>query len=163
MPSNGEEQCLNKNKIKLKKEITDFCLTQRIPAPAFQWNYIPFSGEWGISISLFKTAAFENQRGENRNVAERAQQLALMIAEGITLPVGFSKIEAVKGYLNLYFSTSAFARRVLDSILEEKGNFGRHPARNEQIMVEFSNQIHTRRSMWVTCEARFLAMLSAGC
>jgi len=132
----------------VEKEITDFCLTQRIPAPAFLWNYIPFSGEWGISISLFKTAALENQRGENRNVAERAQQLALMIAEGITLPADFSKIEAVKGYLNLYFSTSAFARRVLDSILEEKGNFGRHPARNEQIMVEFS-QPNTHKAFHV--------------
>jgi arginyl-tRNA synthetase len=132
----------------VEKVITDFCLTQRIPAPAFQWNYIPFSGEWGISISLFKTAALENQRGENRNVAERAQQLALMIAEAITLPAGFSKIEAVKGYLNLYFSTSAFARRVLDSILEEKGNFGRHPARNEQIMVEFS-QPNTHKAFHV--------------
>ena len=132
----------------VEKEITDFCLTQKIPAPAFLWNYIPFSGEWGISISLFKTAALENQRGENRNVAERAHQLAVMIANGITLPSGFSKIEAVKGYLNLYFSTSAFARRVLDSILEEKEKFGRHPQRNKQIMVEFS-QPNTHKAFHV--------------
>jgi arginyl-tRNA synthetase len=132
----------------VEKEITDFCLAQRIPAPSFQWNYIPFSGEWGISISLYKTAALENQQGENRNVAERAQQLALMIANGITLPSGFSKIEAVKGYLNLYFSTSAFAWRVLDSILDEKEKFGRHPQRNDQIMVEFS-QPNTHKAFHV--------------
>ena len=132
----------------VEKEIMDFCLTRKIPSPAFQWNYIPFSGEWGISISLFKTAAIENQKGENRNVGERAQQLAAMIASGISLPTSFSKIEAVKGYLNIYFSTSSFARRVLDSILEEKDNYGRHPARNEQIMVEFS-QPNTHKAFHV--------------
>ena len=33
---------------------------------------------------------------------------------------GISRIEAVKGYLNLYFATAEYARRVVDAVLEQR-------------------------------------------
>ncbi len=81
-------------------------------------------------------------------MAERAQVIAAAIAEGIVLPVGFERIEAVRGYLNVYFSTIDFTTKVLDTILLEKDSFGRSPKRHEQVMVEFS-QPNTHKAFHV--------------
>ena len=35
------------------------------------------------------------------------------------MPAGFDRVEAVKGYLNLYFSTGEYTRRVVDQVLEQ--------------------------------------------
>ena len=63
-------------------------------------------------------------------------------------PAGFSRVEAVKGYLNLYFSTAEYARRVIDAVLDEAQGFGRGPAKGEQVMVEFS-QPNTHKAFHV--------------
>jgi arginyl-tRNA synthetase len=52
---------------------------------------------------------------------------------------GISHAEAVKGYLNLYFDTSTYARRVVDTVLEQKNQFGAGPASGQRVMVEFSH------------------------
>jgi arginyl-tRNA synthetase len=132
----------------LESNILEFCVQQNIPLPVFQWNYIPFTGEWGISISLFKSAATENREGASYNVGERAQELAEKIVNGVTLPAGFERIEAVRGYLNIYFSTNDFTLRVLNTILTQKQDYGRHANKGEQVMVEFS-QPNTHKAFHV--------------
>ena len=52
---------------------------------------------------------------------------------------GINHAEAVKGYLNLYFDTSTYARRVVDAVIEQKNQFGAGPASEQQVMVEFSH------------------------
>ena len=52
---------------------------------------------------------------------------------------GFSHVEALKGYLNLYFATTEYSRRVLDTILEQKERFGSGTATGQRVMVEFSH------------------------
>ena len=61
---------------------------------------------------------------------------------------GFERVEAVKGYLNLYFSTADYARRVMTAVLEQGEGFGRGDAQNEQVMVEFS-QPNTHKAFHV--------------
>jgi arginyl-tRNA synthetase len=72
------------------------------------------------------------------SVPERAQQIAREIAERIGIPSGFSRVEAIKGYLNLYYSTADFARRVVDTVLSEAGDYGRGVSNDERVMVEYA-------------------------
>lgn len=113
-----------------------------LPEPeTIQWNAIPFAGEWGISTSFFQLAALEARKGAGRSdipVPERAQQIALEIAQRIGLPAGFSHIEAVKGYLNLYYSTASFTSRVISAVLAEGPDFGRGKPKTERVMVEYA-------------------------
>jgi arginyl-tRNA synthetase len=137
-----------KEQAALEQAIRDFCTKSEIPEPDLNWKPIPFAGHWGISISFFRTAASIKSYETNISVADRAQAMAAKIAEGIILPSGFDRIEAVRGYLNIYFSTTEFAVRVLDRILNENESYGRSPRRKEQIMVEFS-QPNTHKAFHV--------------
>ena len=61
---------------------------------------------------------------------------------------GLSQVEAVKGYLNLYFAAAEYARRVVDAVLEQKERFGSGPATGRRVMVEFS-QPNTHKAFHV--------------
>jgi arginyl-tRNA synthetase len=121
-------------------QIQAYLKNQGIPDPGeLQWSPIPFAGEWGISIPCFPFAALEARSGKEVQVPQRAQEIATELAEYIGIPAGFSRVEGIKGYLNLYFSTRQFTQRVVDSVLEQGLEFGRGIRRGEQVMVEFSN------------------------
>jgi arginyl-tRNA synthetase len=121
-------------------QIQAYLKNQDIPDPGeLQWNPIPFAGEWGISIPCFPFAALEARSGKEVQVPQRAQEIAAELAEYIGIPAGFSRVEGIKGYLNLYFSTRGFTQRVIDGVLEQGSEFGRGIRRGEQVMVEFSN------------------------
>jgi arginyl-tRNA synthetase len=132
----------------LSTTIIDFCKANGIPPVALEWKPIPFSGEWGISTSFFATAAAEARGGKKVVVPQRAQEIADQIRSQIGTPVGISHVEAVKGYLNLYFATAEYTRRVIETILEEKEKFGSGEATGERIMVEFS-QPNTHKAFHV--------------
>lgn len=124
------------------------------PAPEkITWNSIPFSGEWGISTSFFQLAAQiarlpKSDNTEKVNVPLLAQEIAAEVAAKIKLPPGFSRVESVKGYLNLYYSTSNFSQRVLDAVLTQGDKFGWGKAKGERILVEFS-QPNTHKAFHV--------------
>ena len=129
--------------------IRDFTRQNQLPEIMIQWNWIPFSGHWGISTSLFALAAAEARQKQLKvNVPVRADELATQLTEFIGTPVGFEKVEPVKGYLNLYFSQSEYAQRVLEEVLEKKEEFGRSDKKNERVMVEFS-QPNTHKAFHV--------------
>lgn len=129
--------------------IKNFTRQHELPDISIQWNWIPFSGHWGISTSLFSLAAAETRQKQIKlNVPARANELAIQLAEFIGIPSGFKKVEPVNGYLNLYFSQAEYARRVLDEVLEKKADFGRPDKKNEKIMVEFS-QPNTHKAFHV--------------
>ncbi|HSV86435.1 MAG TPA: arginine--tRNA ligase [Levilinea sp.] len=129
--------------------IRNYCTAQRLPEPSFNWNWIPFSGHWGIAMPFFQLASQDvRQRGEKINVNQRAQEIAEGIAAEINLPAGFERVEAVRGYLNLYLSTDEYARRVLDTVLDQGNRFGAGPSTGDRVMVEFS-QPNTHKAMHV--------------
>ena len=133
----------------IAQQIKAFCLAQGLPDNAFQWKWIPFSGHWGISTSFFQLAADDARlKGEKVNVAARAQELAEQVVAYLGQPSGFERTEAVRGYLNLYFSTPEYAQRVLDTVLTQGADFGRSPAIGEKVMVEFS-QPNTHKAFHV--------------
>src|SRR6187455_857090 len=129
-----QEQQLIEDKIKA------YCAANDIELAELKWQAIPFSGEWGISTSFFQTAANEARSGKGKKipVPQRAQEMAGQVKTEIGSVPGISHIEAVKGYLNLYFTTSEYAHRVVGEVLASRADFGRGAPKNERVMVEYA-------------------------
>jgi arginyl-tRNA synthetase len=146
----------------VEEEIRTCCSQKGLPAfEALHWTPIPFAGEWGISTSFFQLAALEarklREKGEKSGdvpqraqgkVPQRAQEIALEVAVFLGVPEGFSRVEAVKGYLNLYFSPGRFCQRVVDSVLAAGVDFGRGASKEKRVLVEFS-QPNTHKAFHV--------------
>jgi arginyl-tRNA synthetase len=125
----------------IETRIRAFCEQNHIPLAELKWTPIPFSGEWGISTSFFQTAAQEARQtagaGKAIPVPQRAQEIAEAVKEAMGSPEGIGRVEAVRGYLNLYFSTAEYAQRVVDQALEQGESFGRGAPQAERVMVEY--------------------------
>jgi len=133
----------------IEEEILAYFSRNELPIPTeISWQPIPFLGEWGISIPLFPVAAQEVRAGKKFKVPQRAQEIASELADALGTPPGFNRVEAVRGYLNLYFEASEFSRRVVRSVLERGDDFGRGESRKQQLMVEYS-QPNTHKSFHV--------------
>jgi len=135
--------------------IKTFCEANGIPLAALEWKPLPFSGEWGMSTSFFATAAVEARLGKKVVVAQRAQEIAGQVKEralnspkGSLYDSGSYHVEAVNGYLNVYFDTQEYTRRVVDTVLEQKNRFGSGPATDQRVMIEFS-QPNTHKAFHV--------------
>ena len=114
-----------------------YCRENGIPVPSeVEWRSIPSSGAWGMSTSFFQVAAQEARSGQKVNVPARAQEIAEAVAAHLGDLSGFERVEAVKGYLNLYFSTAEFGRSVVDIVLSKGNDFGRGEPKDERVMVE---------------------------
>jgi arginyl-tRNA synthetase len=135
----------------ISDKIRGYCSEHHLPQPGdITWNPIPFTGEWGISTSFFQLAALESRAikedgGQATPVPQRAQELASDIAQYLGKQPGFTRIEAVKGYLNLYFSTAEFSQRLVDMVLEQGIDYGRGQPKGERVMVEYAqpNMLHS--------------------
>jgi arginyl-tRNA synthetase len=134
----------------IEEKIKAYCAANAIALAELKWQAIPFSGEWGTSTSFFQTAANEARAGKGRKipVPQRAQEMAEQIRAEIGSVPGISHIEAVKGYLNLYFTTSEYARRVVDEVLASGADFGRGTPKTERVMVEYA-QPNTHHSFHI--------------
>ncbi len=124
----------------IEQIILSYCAGHGLPQPSLNWAWIPFSGEWGISTSFFQVAAQEARQGKGGgNVAARAQEIAQVLADHLGNPQGFERVEAVRGYLNLYYSSYEYSRRVMEEILARGADFGRGESKGKRVMVEFSH------------------------
>jgi arginyl-tRNA synthetase len=129
--------------------IRKFLAEEGIEDPQLEFRQIPFSGEWGLAVPLFPVAAQVARSGKKVNVPQYAQELAEDIkAELSELLLDFSHIDAVKGYLNLYFSTSVYARRVVETILDQGPEYGQQNVDAGTVMVEYS-QPNTHKAFHV--------------
>ena len=135
-------------------KIRSFCSEQHLPIPGeITWKPIPFSGEWGISTSFFQLAAQEARlikeaSGKSTNVAERAQELASAIADYLGNQAGFARVEATKGYLNLYYSSAEYSKNLVDTVLDLGDDFGRGQPKGERVMIEYA-QPNTHHSFHI--------------
>jgi arginyl-tRNA synthetase len=134
----------------IETKIKDFCAAKDISLAELKWQSIPFSGEWGFSTSFFQTAANEARsgKGTGKPVPQRAQEMAEQVKAEIGTVEGISHVEAVKGYLNVYFKTSDYASRVVDEVLSKGVEFGRGEAKSETVMVEYA-QPNTHHSFHI--------------
>lgn len=134
----------------IEEKIKAFCQANDIALAELKWQAIPFAGEWGFSTSFFQTAANEAKRGKGNKVPvpQKAQEIAEQIKAQIGSVEGISHIEAVKGYVNIYFKTSDYARRVVDEVLSLGVEFGRGKSKTETVMVEYA-QPNTHHSFHI--------------
>jgi len=132
----------------VETRIRDFCSAQHIALGELKWSPIPFAGEWGISTSFFAVAATEARSGKGVPVPQRAQEIAESVKRGLQAGGGIGRVEAINGYLNLYFTTSEYARRVVDWVLADGADFGRGGRRADRLMVEFA-QPNTHHSFHI--------------
>lgn len=137
-----------KEKSELELKIKEYLHGEEIEGPQIEFRQIPFSGEWGLAVPMFPIAAGEARSGKKVIVPKRAQELAEGIRDYLGDLPGFSHIEALNGYLNLYFSTSEYAQRVIDTIIEKGEAYGKAEALDKRVMVEYS-QPNTHKSFHV--------------
>lgn len=139
-----KEQQLIENKIK------EYCAANDIALAELKWQPIPFSGEWGFATSFFQTAANDAKLGKGNKVPvpQKAQEIAEQVKGQLGSVAGISHIEAVKGYLNIYFKTSEYAHRVVEEVLKNGADFGRGAAKAETVMVEYA-QPNTHHSFHI--------------
>jgi arginyl-tRNA synthetase len=128
--------------------IHQYCRENELPEIDMQWKGIPFSGHWGISTSFFQLASAEAKTDKKVIVPQRAQEHAEAVAAKLGTFPGFDQFEAVRGYLNCYFSTSTYVARVIDTVIQDGKSFGQGDAKNQRIMVEFS-QPNTHKAFHV--------------
>ncbi|MBK9927965.1 MAG: arginine--tRNA ligase [Anaerolineales bacterium] len=134
----------------IEEKIKAYCAANDIALAELKWTPIPFSGEWGIATSFFQTAANAAKLGKGNKVPvpQKAQEIAEQVKSQIGSVEGVSHIEAVKGYLNVYYTTSDYAKRVVDEVLASKSDFGRGSSKNERVMVEYA-QPNTHHSFHI--------------
>jgi arginyl-tRNA synthetase len=121
-----------------------------LPEPeSVVWVPITFSGEWGFgTAACFQVAANEARAGIKLQVPQRAQEIAESLAPGLEALEGIQRTAAIKGYLNFYLDPSEYAQRVVDTVLEQVGDYGRGPAKGERLMVEYA-QPNTHHSFHI--------------
>jgi arginyl-tRNA synthetase len=120
------------------------------PEPeSLDWVPIPFSGEWGFGTAVcFQIAAREARAGAKIQVPQRAQEIASALASELRSLEGIHRAAAANGYINLYLDSAEYARRVVDTVLEQGDDYGRGPAKNERLMVEYA-QPNTHHSFHI--------------
>ena len=134
----------------IEEKIKEYCAANDIQLAELKWTPIPFSGEWGTSTSFFQTAANAARSGKGNKipVPQKAQELAEQVKAQLGSVDGVSHVEAVRGYLNVYYRTSDYARRTVEEVLASKSAFGRGAQKNERIMVEYA-QPNTHHSFHI--------------
>jgi len=127
----------------IKEIVQDYCKEKNLPTvEEINWSPIPLRDEWGISTSFFQLAALEARLTPDPSVRSipvplRAQEIASNIAGKIGILPGFSRVEAIKGYLNLYFLPGDFCQKVVDNVLVQGNDYGRGNPKTERVMVEY--------------------------
>jgi arginyl-tRNA synthetase len=140
----------------VQDQIKAYCTQNHLPDPSgLTWTPIPFAGKWGLSTSFFQLAAQERrlitESGETSPavpIPQRAQAIAEAVSKFLGTPEGFSQVEAIKGYLNLYYEPGEYARRAVDEVIEQGKRFGSGERRGERVMIEFS-QPNTHKAFHV--------------
>ncbi|MGA9533987.1 MAG: arginine--tRNA ligase [Anaerolineales bacterium] len=130
----------------IQSVLSDLSLSQ---PDRIDWNPIPFSGEWGFgTAACFKVAAAQARLRQGVKVPELASEVARQVVETAGDFEGFSHAEAENGYINLYLEPSAYARIVIDDVLQAGDTFGKGKPKVDRVMVEYA-QPNTHHSFHI--------------
>jgi arginyl-tRNA synthetase len=93
---------------------------------------IPFKGDWGFSTP----AAFKIAGNQGKDFKKALKEVSETLAAHLEFGEEISRVEAVKGYINIYVNSNIYAQNLIASILTE--DYGKGPPKTERIMVEYS-------------------------
>ncbi len=116
---------------------------------------VPFSGSWGtassVAFQLANESVQENPPAELEGLSkkqakqkqqeiirERVGEIANAIAGKLAERPEFERVEAVNGYVNLYFPTDKLANEVVHGAIDGGTDYGRGAAKSDRVMIEFS-------------------------
>lgn len=119
-------------------QVREICQRMGFGEIQCKWSWIPFSGKWGISTSFFEVASANANKYPSVKIHELAADIAGKVKDELSELEGIERIESMNGYLNLFFDSNLYARRVVDSVLIEGEMFGKAPLNGKKVMVEFS-------------------------
>jgi len=148
---------------------------------AFEMRSIPFSGSWGTSSSIAFALANEataddpqdddeslskkeRKARQQARVREKSVELAEQIAATLRERPEYARVEAVNGYINIYFDTNAVANHVIGTVINDGADYGRGAAQADKVMIEYS-QPNTHKEFHVghlrnTCLGEALARIT---
>lgn len=123
---------------------------------------IPFSGQWGLATSVCMQLSRGAANGEvpeglskkeqkrliESRSRERAQSLADEVADRLRQRSVFSDVQAVNGYVNMFFDTSNVARRLLAEVHDSGEGYGRGEPKTDKVMIEYG-QLNTHKQAHV--------------
>jgi arginyl-tRNA synthetase len=132
---------------------------------AIDLRRIPFSGAWGAATSVAKalagqaaaadiataTAGLDKKEAKVKAAGitnAKAQEIAERLAERLLADGAADRVEAVNGFVNIYFDASSAALQTVRRVLDEGSDYGRGAAIAEKVMVEFS-QPNTHKAFHV--------------
>jgi arginyl-tRNA synthetase len=121
----------------IRQEFDRFISEHHLENAPLNWRDLPFSGEWGLAIPFFPIAAADKNRVDP--VPQHAQRLGETFVSVVSHIPGISRVEAIKGYVNLYFSTAHLAKRVVEAVCSQGLAYGHVPRSGKSTMVEYSN------------------------
>lgn len=125
------------------------------PRP-FEMRAIPFSGQWGTASSVAYALANEavaeeppaegdeelskkeRKQRQQARMKEKGQAIAEEIAEKLRERGDYAKVEAVNGYINLFFDTNRVANEVVRTVRGQRAEFGKGEPKTDKVMIEFS-------------------------
>ncbi|MCC6628161.1 MAG: arginine--tRNA ligase [Chloroflexi bacterium] len=90
----------------------------------------------------------EAKQREQGLMQAEAQAVAGRLAEALLASGGFSRVEAVRGYVNIYVDAGAVAATLVRRVLHEGERYGQGPERADRVMIEYS-QPNTHKSFHV--------------
>lgn len=127
---------------------------------------LPFEGTWGSASTVCRIAAGDAVTSEleaegalaglskkeakalvNQRVGARAQQIAEAVAAEMKASGRFANVEAVNGYINVYYDATSMAARLIGEVLAEGLPYGWAPqgTHTDRVMIEHS-QLNTHKS-----------------
>ena len=133
---------------RIQAQIISILKAHDLPVIPLRWAWIPFSGQWGMATSFFAHAAAMPEKGKGFNVKQKAVEIAELVAGELALSEEMDRAEAVNGYLNIYYDSAHYARKVVAEVLARKERFGAAAPSGEKVMVEYS-QPNTHKAFHV--------------
>jgi len=149
----------------LRERIAAIVADLGYPPRTIDLRRIPFSGAWGAATSVAKalsgqvaavqvateTAGLEKKEARERAgviTSAKAQEIADQITARLLADGAADRVEAVNGFVNIYFDTASVAAQTMGRVATEGAAYGQGTARTERVMVEFS-QPNTHKAFHV--------------
>jgi arginyl-tRNA synthetase len=149
----------------LREQLSAVVAELGYPPRTIDLRRVPFSGSWGAASSVAKalsgqaaadqiaaeTAGLDKKEARERAgqiAAAKAQEIAAQIAARLLAIGAADRVEAVNGFVNIYFDTASVAAQTVQRVATEGATYGRGQAVSERVLVEFS-QPNTHKAFHV--------------
>jgi len=124
---------------KLSQLISSILADNNLPDVQPSLREIPFEGQLGLALSnVFQIAREAYPDSDKKELKNKANEIADLIAAKLNETGEFEKVESVKGYVNCFFNPGAFGRDLLKKIFDGGTAWAEGEPVSGKAMVEYS-------------------------